>query len=47
MASLFPPPYPVTETFVGAPGNVAGVTALDAEEAELLPSAFVAVTVKE
>jgi hypothetical protein len=33
------------ETLVGAPGVVAGVTALEAEEAELTPTAFVAVTV--
>ena len=34
----------VAETLVGAPGTMAGVTALDAEEAALLPFAFVAVT---
>ena len=35
----------VAVTLVGAPGVVAGVTAMDAEEAGLLPLAFVAVTV--
>jgi hypothetical protein len=39
-------PFPRTaETLVGAPGTVAGVTALDAEEADPVPIAFVAVTV--
>jgi hypothetical protein len=39
-------PLPRTaETLVGAPGTVAGVTALDADDAELVPTAFVAVTV--
>ena len=37
----------VAETLVGAPGTVVGVTALDAEEAALLPLALVAVTVNE
>ena len=35
----------VAETLVGAPGTVVGVTALDAEEAALLPTEVVAVTV--
>jgi len=33
-------------TLVGAPGAVAGVAAAEAVEAELVPAAFVAVTVK-
>jgi hypothetical protein len=33
------------DTPVGAPGSVAGTTALDALDAELVPAAFVAVTV--
>jgi len=33
------------ETLVGAPGAVAGMTAVDAVDAELVPAAFVAVTV--
>jgi hypothetical protein len=33
-------------TLVGAPGTVAGVTALEASDAEELPTAFVAITVK-
>ena len=40
-------PLPRTAvTLVGAPGVVAGVTALLADEAEPVPTAFVAVTVK-
>ena len=35
----------VAETLVGAPGTVAGVTAVEAEEAALLPLALVAMTV--
>ena len=35
----------VAETLVGAPGTVAGITALEAEEAGLLPLALVAMTV--
>jgi hypothetical protein len=39
-------PFPYTaETFVGEPGVVAGVTALDAVEDALVPIALVAVTV--
>ena len=34
------------DTAVGAPGTAAGVTALDAAEAGLVPVALVAVTVK-
>ena len=37
------PPIPVTP--VGAPGSVAGVTALDTDEVELVPAEFVATTV--
>ena len=37
----------VAETFLGAPGTVAGVTAVEAEEAALLPLVLVAVTVNE
>jgi hypothetical protein len=33
-------------TPVGAPGIVAGITALEADDAEELPAAFVAITVK-
>ena len=40
----FTPAVAVTD--VGAPGTVAGVTALDAADAGLVPRAFVAVTVK-
>jgi hypothetical protein len=36
----------VAETAVGAPGTVAGVTLLDADEAGPLPTRFAAVTVK-
>ena len=36
----------VAVTAVGAPGTVAGVTLLDASDAALVPTAFVAVTVK-
>jgi hypothetical protein len=39
----FPAPEP--DTPVGAPGTVDGVTAADADEAEPVPLAFVAVTV--
>jgi hypothetical protein len=40
-------PFPaVALTFVGAPGAVMGVTALEGLDAGLLPMAFVAVTVK-
>jgi hypothetical protein len=35
----------VAARFVGAPGTVAGVTALDADDAEPVPTALVAVTV--
>ena len=35
----------VAVTLIGAPGMVAGVTALEAEEAALLPLVLVAVTV--
>jgi hypothetical protein len=35
-----------TVTEVGAPGTVAGVTAIEAAEAALSPTAFVALTVK-
>jgi hypothetical protein len=35
-----------TETAVGAPGTVAGVTELEGLDAVLVPTAFVAVTVK-
>ena len=38
------PEVPITD--VGAPGVVYGVTALDAPDAEPVPAAFVAVTVK-
>ena len=33
------------ETLVGTPGAVAGMTAVDAVDAELVPATFVAVTV--
>jgi hypothetical protein len=36
----------VADTPVGAPGKLFGVTELDAGDAELVPLAFVAVTVK-
>jgi hypothetical protein len=36
----------VAVPIVGAPGTVAGVTEFEAELAKLLPSAFVAITVK-
>ena len=40
-------PFPATAlTLVGAPGTVAGVTELEALEAVLVPTEFVAVTVK-
>jgi len=43
VASAFPP---VAVTPVGADGTVAGVTGFDCAEAALLPTAFVATTVK-
>jgi hypothetical protein len=36
----------VAAAFVGAPGDPAGVTLFDGEEAALLPTALVAVTVR-
>jgi len=36
----------VVVTAVGAPGTVRGVTALDGEDADEFPAAFIAVTVK-
>jgi hypothetical protein len=36
----------VAEADVGAPGTVVGVTAVEADEATLVPVALVAVTVK-
>lgn len=36
----------VVVTEVGAPGTVRGVTAFDGEEANELPAAFIAITVK-
>ena len=39
------PLLPVAETLVGTPGTVAGVTLFEADEAALVPLAFVAVTV--
>ena len=37
----------VTETLVGTPGTVAGVAALEGDDAGLLPLVLVAVTVNE
>jgi hypothetical protein len=37
---------PVAVTLIGAPGGPAGVTLLDGDEAGLVPTALVAVTVK-
>jgi hypothetical protein len=37
--------FAVAETEVGTPGTVAGTTALEAEEAEPVPTTLVAVTV--
>ena len=47
MNEIVASPFPATAlTEVGAPGTVAGVTELEAEEATPVPTAFVAVTVK-
>ena len=43
MTSVFPA---VVATEVGAPGTVRGVTALEGEDTNELPAAFVAITVK-
>lgn len=40
------PPVAVAVPIVGAPGTVAGVALLDADEAEPVPTPLVAVTVK-